>query len=469
MRASRVRGSRESIRSLAPKAVFIMLLLAMTILSIPFLTVSVSGDGNAAAYAPNRSRSPTDIPSAPSPANRVVVTLITEEKLGQLANGVTYDFWTFNGTVPGPLIRLRVNQTVEMHIINPPNSTMTHSIDSHGIMGQGGGGAYSQTAPGNESIFQFTAMFPGLFLYHCATPDIPSHIANGMYGLMLVEPEGGLPKVDHEFYVVQGEFYTQGAYGQQGYQSFSFQKAQAATPDYVVYNGRVGALTGNGTMRIKVGDTVRVFFGNAGPNLVSSLHIIGGIMDRVYVDGSLESPPLLEVQTTLVPAGGAAMVEFTARTPGLLILLDHSIFRMHLGAVATFTVTGPNNPAIIVSIKNGTAPIPSLGTSNSTSQTETSTSTAESAVSSNSTMVLIENFAYIPANLTVNVGTTVTWVNKDTVGHTVTEGDPNSPKQPALRVFDSSNQLSGNVTLLQSGQSWSYTFTTPVMYGCTTQ
>lgn len=464
MRAARDRSSRKSIRSLTPKAVFIMLLLAVTILSLPFLTVSVSGDGNAPTYAPNRSRSPTDIPSAPSPANKVVITLITEEKLGQLANGVTYDFWTFNGTVPGPLIRLRVNQTVEMHIINPPNSTMTHSIDSHGIMGQGGGGAYSQTAPGNESIFQFTAMIPGLFLYHCATPDIPSHIANGMYGLMLVEPEVGLPKVDHEFYVVQGEFYTQGPYGQQGYQSFSFQKAQAATPDYVVYNGRVGALTGNGTMRIKVGDTVRVFFGNAGPNLVSSLHIIGGIMDRVYVDGSLESPPLLEVQTTLVPAGGAALVEFTARTPGLLILLDHSIFRMHLGAVATFTVTGPNNPAIIVSIKNGTAPMPSLSTSNSTSQTETSTSTAESTVSSNSTVVMIENFAYIPANLTVNVGTTVTWVNKDTVGHTVTEGDPNSPKQPALRVFDSSNQLSGNVTLLQPGQSWSYTFTTPGTY-----
>jgi len=457
-------GPKASAKNLVAKTTLIVLLLLVSITSIPFLSWKVSGDGNASAYAPNRSRSPTDIPSAPSPANRVVITLITEEKLGQLANGVTYDFWTFNGTVPGPLIRLRVNQTVEMHIINPPNSTMTHSIDSHGIMGQGGGGAYSQTAPGNESIFQFTALIPGLFLYHCATPDIPSHIANGMYGLMLVEPEGELPKVDHEFYIVQGEFYTQGPYGQQGFQPFSFQKAQAATPDYVVYNGRVGALTGNGTMRIKVGDTVRVFFGNAGPNLDSSLHIIGGIMDRVYTDGSLESPPLLDVQTTLVPAGGAAMLEFKARTPGLLILLDHSIFRMHLGAVATFTVTGPNNPAIIVSIKNGTAPAPSVSTVNATSQTETSNSTAESAVPSNSTVVMIENFAYIPANLTVNVGTTVTWVNKDTVGHTVTEGDPNSPKQPALRAFDSSNQVSGNVTLLQPGQSWSYTFTTPGTY-----
>src|SRR5208337_2126127 len=227
MRAARDRSSRKSIRSLTPKAVFIMLLLAVTILSLPFLTVSVSGDGNAPAYAPNRSRSPTDIPSAPSPANKVVITLITEEKLGQLANGVTYNFWTFNGTVPGPLIRLRVGQTVEMHIKNPANSTMTHSIDSHGIMGQGGGSAYSQTAPGNESIFQFTAMYPGLFVYHCGTPDIPTHIANGMYGMMLIEPKEGLSKVDEEFYVMQGEFYTIGPYGQQGHQDFSFQKAQA--------------------------------------------------------------------------------------------------------------------------------------------------------------------------------------------------------------------------------------------------
>ena len=445
------------------KTALIVLLLVVSVISIQLLTLNVAGDDyNTLAYAANRSRSPTDIPSAPSPADKVVITLITEEKLGELANGVTYDFWTFNGTVPGPLIRLRVNQTVEMHIINPANSTMTHSIDSHGILGQGGGGAYSQTAPGNESIFQFTAMVPGLFLYHCATPDIPTHIANGMYGLMLVEPEGGLPRVDHEFYIVQGEFYTQGPFGQQGYQAFSFQKAQAETPDYVVYNGRVGALTGNGTMRIKVGDTVRVFFGNAGPNLDASLHIIGGIMDRVYQDGSLESPPLLDVQTVLVPAGAAAMVEFTARTPGILTLLDHSIFRLHLGAVATFTVTGPNNPAIIVSIKNGTAPAPTLGTLNSTIQT--GTNTVESAVPSNSTMVVIENFAYIPANLTIQVGTTVTWVNKDTVGHTVTEGDPTSPTQPALRLFDSSGQASGPVTLLQPGQSWSYTFITPGTY-----
>jgi nitrite reductase (NO-forming) len=445
------------------RVTFILLLLVFSVLSVTQAVLTVSADGTQPAYAPNRSKSPTDIPSAPSQSNRVVVTLVTEEKLGQLADGVTYDYWTFNGTVPGPLIRLRLNQVVEMHIINPANSTMTHSIDSHGILGQGGGGAYSQTAPGNESIFQFTAMNPGLFLYHCATPDIPTHIANGMFGLMLVEPEAGLPKVDHEFYIVQSEFYTQGAYGQQGYQPFSYQKAQAETPDYVVYNGRVGALTGSGTMKVKVGDTVRIFFGNPGPNLVSSLHIIGGIMDRVYVDGSLESPPLLEVQTTLVPAGGAAMVEFTARTPGILTLLDHSIFRLHQGAVATFTVTGPNNPAIISSIKNGTGPMPITQTVNTTAVTTESTSNTNSSASNYT--VLIVNYAYSPAVLTIPVGATVTWVNQDSVGHTVTEGDPNSPKQANLRAFDSSGEaVTGKVALIGGGESWSYTFTTPGTY-----
>jgi nitrite reductase (NO-forming) len=460
MCAEKVANPRISKRVV--KVTVIVLLVMISVFPIILSRTRVSAQGNQPAYAPNRSRSPMDFPSAPSPADRVVITLITEEKLGQLADGITYDFWTFNGTVPGPLIRLRVGQIVEMHIINLPNSTMVHSIDSHGILGQGGGGAYSQTAPGNESIFQFTAMNPGLFLYHCATPDIPTHIANGMYGLMLVEPQGGLPKVDDEFYVVQGEFYTMGPYGQQGYQAFSYQKAQAETPDYIVYNGRVGALTGNGTMRIKVGDSVRVFFGNPGPNLVSSLHIIGGLMDRVYVDGSLASPPLLDVQTTLVPAGAAAMVEFTAHTPGILTLLDHSIFRIHQGAVATFTVTGPNNPAIITSIKNGTGPAPGTAVMNMTSETQTSSGTQ---APTNTTEVVIANFAYNPADITVPVGTTVTWVNQDSVGHTVTEGDPNSPKPTNLRVFDSSGEaLTGKAALIGAGQSWSYTFTTPGTY-----
>jgi nitrite reductase (NO-forming) len=440
---------------------FFILLLAVSILAVVLPNSLVAADATQAAYAPNRSLSPTDVPSAPSASDRVVVTLVTEEKLGQLADGVTYDFWTFNGTVPGPMIRLRLNQTVEVHIVNPANSTMTHSIDSHAILGTGGGGAYSQTPPGQETVFQFKALRVGLFMYHCATPDIPTHIANGMYGLILVEPPGGLPKVNKEFYIAQGEFYTTGPFGQKGFQGFSFQKANAETPDYVVFNGRVDSMTGNRSLQINVGDTVRIFFLNAGPNLDSSLHIIGGMLDRVYEEGSLLSPPLLDVQTTLVPAGGSVMVEFTAEVPGRLTIVDHSLFRIHFGALGYINVVGPANPAFFSSIKNATI---TQSMNMSTATTESTTNSSVSPVS-NATTVFIVNFAYSPADVTVPAGTTVTWVNQDSVGDTVTEGDPNSPKQAGQRVFDSSGEAAnGKVGLIAAGESWSYTFTTPGTY-----
>jgi len=442
------------------KVTLILLLLVFSVLSITQVVLSVSADGTQPAYAPNRSKSPTDIPSAPSPADRVVVRLVTEEKLGQLADGVTYDYWTFNGTVPGPFIRLRLNQTVEMHILNPPNSTMIHSIDSHAILGTGGGGAYSQTPPGQETIFQFKALRVGLFMYHCATPDIPTHIANGMYGLILVEPPGGLPKVEREFYIAQGEFYTQGPFGQKGFQAFNFQKADNETPDYVVFNGSVDSITGNRSLQVKVGETVRIFFLNAGPNLDSSLHIIGGMLDKVYVEGSIASPPLLNIQTTLVPAGGSVMVEFTAVVPAKLTIVDHSLFRIHHGALGIINVVGTPNPAIISSIQSATI---TGNVTMSMTSTESSFNTSSTAVSNNT--VLILNYAYVPADLTVPIGTTVTWINQDSVGHTVTEGDPNSPKQANLRAFDSSGEaVTGKVALIGAGESWTYTFTTPGTY-----
>lgn len=447
-------------RSHAIPVAIIVFVLVISILLLPFLTLKVSGAGNAAAFAPDRSKSATDLLAAPLAADRVIVTLVTQELLGQLADGVTYTYWTFNGTVPGPFIRLREGQTVEMHIKNALNSTMTHSIDSHAILGTGGGSAFSQTPPGNESIFQFKAMRAGLYIYHCATPDIPTHIANGMYGLMLVEPKTGLPKVDREFYVVQGEFYTQGAFGQQGYQAFSYQKANSEIPEYIVFNGRVGALTGNGAMKAKVGETIRIFFGNAGPNLVSSFHVIGGIFDRVYSEGAIASDPQRNIQTTLVPAGGSVMVEFKAEVASSLTLVDHSLFRIHRGAVGMIVVQGPSNQDIVSSIKNATLPGPQT---DSHMVTMTQTTTTPSGSSSN-IEISIENFAYGPAQLTIPVGTTITWINKDQVGHTVTEGSPDAVKPANQRGFDSSNAAQGKNELIQPGQSWSFTFTKPGTY-----
>ncbi len=293
-------------------------------------------------------------PQAPAPVNRgaarVTVTLETQERKGTLADGVEYEFWTFNGNVPGPMLRVREGDTVELHIKNNKASKFTHSVDLHAVNGPGGGSSVTQTAPGRETAFQWRALNPGLYVYHCASPHIPTHIANGMYGLILVEPAGGLPKVDQEFYVMQSEFYTKGARGEKGFQTFDSTKAYAERPEYVVLNGHVGALTGQGALKAKVGETVRIFYGNGGPNLVSSFHVIGGIFDRVYPESAVGSTPMTNVQTTHIPSGGAAIVELRLNAPGTYLLVDHSIFRIDKGAVGELVATGPQAPDIFKAI-----------------------------------------------------------------------------------------------------------------------
>ncbi|MDR7481282.1 MAG: copper-containing nitrite reductase [Armatimonadota bacterium] len=287
------------------------------------------------------------VPPAPGRGpTRVVVDLETVERRGALADGVEYGFWTFNGTVPGPMIRVREGDTVELRLRNRQDSTQAHSIDLHAVNGPGGGAAVTQTTPGKATAFRWQARNPGLYVYHCATPHIPSHIANGMYGLILVEPARGLPTVDVEYAVVQSEFYTQGGRGQRGLQRFDAIKAYAEQPEYVVFNGRVGALTARGALQASVGQTVRLFVGNAGPNLVSSFHVIGEIFDRVYPEGAVGTPPLRNVQTTHIPAGGAAIVEFRVEVPGTYLLVDHSIFRIDKGAVGQLVVSGPAAPQV---------------------------------------------------------------------------------------------------------------------------
>ncbi|HEY6103033.1 MAG TPA: copper-containing nitrite reductase [bacterium] len=269
-----------------------------------------------------------------------MVNLETREVKGVLAEGVEYVFWTFNGTVPGPMIRVRAGDDVELHLKNSPQSKQIHSIDLHAVNGPGGGATLTQAAPGKETAFRWKALNPGLYVYHCASPHIPTHIANGMYGLILVEPEGGLPTVDQEYYVMQGEFYTKGAFGEKGLQAYASEKGRIAQPEYVVFNGKVGALTAGASLSAKVGQTVRLFVGNGGPNLISSFHVIGEIFDRVYPEGAMGSPPNRNVQTTLIPAGGASIVEFALNVGGTFLLVDHSIFRIDRGAVGMLQVQG---------------------------------------------------------------------------------------------------------------------------------
>jgi len=191
---------------------------------------------------------------------------------------------------------------------------------------------------------------PGLFLYHCAANPMPAHMANGLYGLVLVEPAEGLPKVDREFYVMQSEFYTEGAVGKPGLQAYSSRKAAAETPEYVVFNGSVGSLMEKRALKARVGETVRIYFGNLGPNKISSFHIVGVIFDRVYREGGLMDQGH-NIQTTLVPPGSASVFEFQLRLPGDYTLLDHAIFRMDRGAMGTLTVEGPAAPDLYRKVK----------------------------------------------------------------------------------------------------------------------
>ena len=297
-------------------------------------------------------------PAVPAPitrdyATKVIVNLEVIEKTMRLADSVEYTMWTFGGQVPGTFIRVREGDLVELHLKNSASSTMPHNIDLHAVTGPGGGAKASLTLPGHESVFTFTAMNPGLYVYHCATSPVPMHMANGMYGMILVEPKGGLPKVDREFYVMQSEFYTKGKYGEHGLQTLDMDKGIEEKPTYVVFNGAVGALTGDKALQANVGERVRIFFGDAGPNLVSSFHVIGEIFDNVYEEGGSVATQH-NVGTTLVPAGGAAIVEFGVEKPGDLILVDHAIFRaFNKGTLGMIHVSGDDNPKVFASVKTG--------------------------------------------------------------------------------------------------------------------
>ena len=290
----------------------------------------------------------TFAPDVPPPitrkhATKMIVSLEVTEVVKKLADGVEYLFWTFGGEVPGKFIRVRQGDLVEFHLKNSPLSKMPHNIDLHAVTGPGGGAASSFTAPGHESQFSFKALNPGLYIYHCATAPVGMHVANGMYGLILVEPAEGMPPVDKEFYVVQGDFYTAGRFGEEGLQSFDQAKAEDERPSYVVFNGSANSLVGDNALKARVGDSVRIYFGNGGPNLTSSFHVIGEIFDKVYTEGGVLANQR-QVQTTLVPAGGSTIVEFKLDVPGTYILVDHSLFRaFNKGALGMLKAAGPEN------------------------------------------------------------------------------------------------------------------------------
>ena len=307
---------------------------------------SASKELASAVKAPSIVRNPTDLPP---PVSRrapevVKITLETVEVEGQLADGASYTYWTFGGQVPGPFLRVRLEDTVELTLKNRKESQVEHSIDLHAVTGPGGGSAVMKVKPGSEKTFTFKAIKPGLFIYHCATASVAEHISSGMYGLILVEPKEGLQTVSREFYVMQGEIYTEGVFGAFGRQRISKPKLLAETPEYVVFNGAVDALTKQHPLQANVGETVRIYFGVGGPNFISSFHLIGEHWDRVYDQASLTAPPLTDVQTTLVPPGGATVVEFKLEAPGSFLLVDHALSRLEHGLLGVLQVEGAEQP-----------------------------------------------------------------------------------------------------------------------------
>jgi nitrite reductase (NO-forming) len=321
--------------------------VAAAALTIAGLTAQGAQAEDAAPVDITRAATDLPAPTGRTTAETVRVDLETIEVMGRLDDGTSYRYWTFNGQVPGPFVRVRVGDTVEVGLRNDADSWVPHNVDFHAVTGLHGGGHATMADPGETSNgFTFKALNPGLYVYHCAVHPAAQHISNGMYGLILVEPEGGLPEVDREFYVMQGELYTEEAFGTTGELFESYDKLMNEQPEYYVFNGAVDALTGDNALKAEVGETIRIYFGVGGPNKTSSFHVIGEIFDSVYNLGSLTAAPLTDVQTISVPPGSAAAVDFKVEVPGEYVLVDHALSRAMRGLVGTLLVEGPEQPDI---------------------------------------------------------------------------------------------------------------------------
>ncbi len=276
-------------------------------------------------------------------STKVSIDVETKEVISEVAPGIYNNYWTFNERVPGPMMRVRVGDDVVLNFTNHESSIHSHNIDLHAVTGPGGGAAITNLKPGDSTSFQWKALQPGLYIYHCATSNVSVHNSHGQYGMILVEPEEGLPPVDKEFYVVQGELYTQGGLGKKGLVAFDPKALLDGIPTYVTFNGKVQP--DQVQMNVKRGEKVRMYVGNGGVNLISSFHVIGEIFDKVYQGGAIgNNLAILEnVQTTEVLPGGSAIVEFTVDVPGDYILVDHALSRMNKGAWAILHVEGDKN------------------------------------------------------------------------------------------------------------------------------
>ena len=306
-------------------------------------------------YVKDIGADPTKVPSQPQEPDAdgiVRISLTTREVISEIAPGIYFNYWTYDNQVPGPMLRVREGDTIELSLTNDPSSLHDHNIDLHAVTGSGGGASLTHVAPGETKTFRWKALNPGLYVYHCAMPNVSTHNSHGQFGLILVDPldeKLAFSKVDKEFYVAQGEIYTIGQLGKKGLVRFDSDALLSGNPNYVVFNGRV---EGAPRLHAKVGDTVRMYVANGGVNLISSFHVIGEIFDKVYPEGAIGEGSAIfkNVQTTAVLPGGSAIVEFKVDVPGKFLLVDHALARMNKGAWAVLEVAGDPRPDIFSSV-----------------------------------------------------------------------------------------------------------------------
>ncbi|HYW03686.1 MAG TPA: copper-containing nitrite reductase [Gammaproteobacteria bacterium] len=277
------------------------------------------------------------------------IELVARQVVAKLDSGASFEFMTWDGQVPGPMIRVRQGDTVSLTVTNARGNTRPHNVDMHAVYGTGGGSAATMVGPGQSHTEKFKCLYPGAFIYHCAVGNMDEHISRGMFGMILVEPRDGLPPVDREFYIGQHELYTQQPFGSHGTLSFDYQAMAREDPGYVLFNGAVAGYTAGrfGPLQANVGETVRVLMVSGGPNLMSSFHAIGNVWTRCWPQGALANPPLRYVQTQPVPPGSCFVGDMELPVPETIKLVDHALSRVaRKGLLAEIEVKGKPNPDV---------------------------------------------------------------------------------------------------------------------------
>jgi len=260
------------------------------------------------------------------------VTLTATDATIEIASGIEYQAWTFNGSVPGPVIHVRQGQTVHMTFVN--HGMMAHSIDLHAA--EVAPSVDYRSVPAGESVeFTFVPRVAGAFIYHCGTPPVLLHMGNGMYGAIIVDPEKPLPPADVSYVLVESEWYTQQVSGR--LLAGNFDKMRAATPDEMVFNGEAFQYNDQ-PLQAKAGKRVRLYFVNAGPNFSSAFHVIGAIFESVWLDGE-QQHALSGVSTQAIAPGQGAVFDLILREPGNYPFVDHSMRAMEMGAAGALTAT----------------------------------------------------------------------------------------------------------------------------------